>query len=53
MRYSISCAQCPVPVAYCCPNFHAAEDVRDRHNKLRGHQATIVRHLDTPHEGLL
>lgn len=53
MKYSVECRDCPYPVAFSCRNHDAAEAVRDRHNALRGHDATVVRHLETPHEGLI
>jgi hypothetical protein len=54
VRFLVSCEPCfgADPIAE-CPNRFDAEQVACRHHGLRGHDATITRVLDTPHEGLL
>ena len=52
MTFSVFCADCRLEVAV-CRNATDAAEIRDRHNKLRGHDADVIRHLGTPFEGLL
>jgi len=49
----VHCSKCPVDRFADFPDRAGAEELVERHHKLRGHVASITRVLDTPLEGLL
>lgn len=54
MKFIVHCELCvgTAPVAE-CPDRDSAEALVRRHYGLRGHESTVTRVLDTPHEGLV